>query len=126
MRANTLYTKMQKIKQHDTQAQEEAQQQIAQQNEALQAQLKAQSEALAEIISRFANKHERISTEKEFSDFFCDKQLQNMRFRNLSETKRYFETRHANVLNAEMQRLNKKLQTHEFHALLSRLLVEVK
>ena len=60
------------------------------------------------------------SKTKEFSEFFCDSERNALKFRNLSETKKYFEVeQRAKVQAFVVANDNKLLTSKEFHKLVS-------
>jgi len=77
---------------------------------------KAQIVALSESVIK-AKKEKAIV--KEFSEIFCEKDNKEkaLKFKNLSETKRYFEEFHLEQIKALSD--NKLLTSKQFHAILS-------
>lgn len=85
--------------------------------ESLKAQLKAAQDQAEAYKKRLANA--RVAKEK--SDFFADAEGEPMSYKNLSETKRYFESNHPEVLAALMKQKKALLNSKDFHAYLSTL-----
>lgn len=60
---------------------------------------------------------------KEFSDYFCNSKREALKYKNLSETKKYFEDKHFEILD-EMRKIAnvERFTSEEFHdALFARI-----
>ena len=74
----------------------------------------AKIEALELALSESKSKEKIV---KEFSDFFCDKDNEQMKYKNLSETKRYFEINHSDILKKMCEKLKVSFLTSKmFHS----------
>ena len=84
-----------------------------QNNNAELATLRAELEAMKIALSEAKSSRK---TQKEFSDFFINAKSEYLAYKNLSETKRYFEENCADFLSAQFS--ERKITSKMFHAML--------
>lgn len=77
------------------------------------------TEALKEQIAALKAQLKEARQTKEFSSFFADETEAPMRWKNLSETKRYFEKNMPEVLAQEVEKLRRGLSSSDFHEMLA-------
>jgi len=82
------------------------------------AMLEAQNEALR-IAKEEAEQKVKKLQKKEYSEIFVNKEREIVKYKNLSETKRFFEENYLNELQEKVTTTDKKLTSKEFHELLT-------
>lgn len=93
---------------------------VKEQHTATEKKLIAENEALKLALSVSQSREKKT---KENSDYFCNNESERMSFKNLSETKRYFEINHSDILKNAIEVLKVDFLTSKaFHSELTRII----